>query len=113
LVAGHAQNLGDGLGRDFAEDGNLVEIFDGVADAAVGEPSDHPERLGGRGEIFCVRNRGEAGDEQGFGDAIEGENLTAGNDGVGDFVDFGGREDENEVGAGFLHRFEEGVEGVF
>lgn len=57
---------------------------------------------------------GDAGDltgDVGDLDAVEVEDLAAGEDGRQDLMLFGGGEDENGISGGFFQGFEEGIEG--
>lgn len=111
--AGEAEDFedvfeGDGATREADE---LFEGGFGIAQAALGLAGDEEEGFGGDFNLFGIGDFAEVGDDEGIGDTAEVEALAAGEDGGGQFLDFGGGKDKFYVGGRFFEGFEEGVEG--
>ena len=99
---------GDGATREADK---LLEGGFGIAQTALGLAGEEDEGLIGYGNFLGLRDFAEVGDDERIGDAAEVEALAAGEDGGGEFLDFGGGKDEFYVGGRFFEGFEEGVEG--
>lgn len=101
------------LGEVAAAEGDeLIEGGLGVAHAALGAAGDGDEGILGGVDGFGFADEAEAVGDVAGADAAEVEALTAGEDGGGDFLRFGGGEEEFDVCGGLFEGFEEGVEGT-
>ena len=111
---GEAEDVEDVfLGDLLALEGDdLVERGFGVAQAAVGAAGDGEEGFVGDLPVFGFGDFAEAPGDFLEPDAAEVEALAAGEDGDGDLVDVGGREEELDVRGRLLEGLEEGVEGA-
>lgn len=111
--AGEAEDFedvfeGDGATREADE---LFEGGFGIAQAALGLAGEKDEGLIGYGNFLGLGDFAEVGDDERIGDTAEVEALAAGEDGGGEFLDFGGGEDKFYVSGRFFEGFEEGVKG--
>ncbi len=112
-VGGRAQHELGLLQGDEVVGGHdeLVEQAFGVAQTARALPSDEVDGRRFDGQPFLSGQPVEAAGDLRRGQQAKVELLAAGFDGQGDFVLFGGGQDEDGVGRRFFERLEQGVEG--
>jgi len=94
-------------------EGNILsseadQLFKGgfcVAQSTFRLAGEQDEGFIGNFNLFCVGDLTEVGADEGIGDTAKVEPLTAGEDRCGEFLDFGGGEDEFDVGGRLFKGF--------
>ena len=94
-----------------AEGDDLVQQGLAVPHGAFAGPRDEAQPLLGDLDVLGADDLLQSGDHRRHGDALEVEALNPAEDGVGDLLRLGGREDEDHVVRWLLQRLQQGVEG--
>ena len=115
IAADQTEHLGHGVGRHLAarKRHHLVERALGVPHAAFGVARQQRDGVVGRLDLLGVGNRAKLPGDRGGPDGAELVLLRPGADGVGNLLQLGRRQDEDDVRRRLFDRLQQRVEGWF